>query len=53
MAQPKKGFQFYLKALNQTGKDSHKNFQNKSTLKETNNIKEFYATKSVDSLMKQ
>ena len=38
---------------NQTGKDSHKNFQKCLILRETNNIKEFFATKSADYQMKQ
>ena len=38
---------------NQTGKDSHKNFQKCLILKETNTTKEFYATKYADYQMKQ
>ena len=52
MAHPKNGFQFYLYILNKIRKDSHKNVQKCSTLKETNIIKEFYAMKFVKSQMK-
>ena len=34
--------------IKSVGKNSHRNFQKLSVQKETNNIKEFYATKFVD-----
>ena len=39
--------------LNQIGSDSHKNFQKNSTPKETNNTREFYIMKCVESQTKQ
>ena len=48
-----KWFSVLLIEKNQIGKDSHKNSQKCLILKETNNIKEFHATKYADYQMKQ
>ena len=53
MAQLTNGFQFYLEKQSQIGKYSHMNSQKCLILKETNNIKEFYAMKYADYQTKQ
>ena len=53
MVQLKNDFQSHLLQLKEIGNDSHKNFQNCLTPKETGNIKEFHARRVADFLTKQ